>query len=641
MTNIKVVILVGGLDFGRCPIASRLNRALWPVFGKPALQRTIDLLACQGLRDFVVCCRGDEIDPLQQAIHAAEGATLAFSKDVLPRGPAGCIRDAVDFVRDDLLLVLSASMVSPPDIQMLCAMHAQSGAPLTVFLNPPDHAAQYPLESGIYLCAPEAVKMIPERGYMDLKEGLILELVRAGKTAQSRYLPVDSGNFRTWEEYVTAVQKHLLRHAANGIGIDGFSFTSGSRAWVGADASISAKAQLCGPVVIGRGAVIEDGAVLVGPSVIGENVRIGQAGVIEESIVWNDAVIMSESYVRGGLVGCGVTLRPGRILDSVALTALPTGLSNRMNRRAARKLRRTQTQPVKPKESATLSGVVSEHLPRIAFLCFALLLVLLLFTYRATLRDLWSVWLRSDEYSSGLLVPLLAGYLFWIRRQQVLDVKISGPSFWGILGLAAAQGVRYFGLCYSYDCIERLSLVLSIGSLVLLAGGKNVFRKCVPIFLFLFLMLPLPRQVEMQIAIPLQKWATTSAVFCLEMLGFSVRHEGNIIHIGSTMVAVAEACNGLRMLTAFLVVSGMVVLLIHRTRLQKALILLSSIPVALICNTVRLTVTAIFFTFLDTARWERFFHDFGGFAMMPVALAIIALELWILGLVLVDAEGAT
>ena len=54
--DVKAVILVGGRDFGRCPTATRLNRALWPVAGKPVLQHLIEHISNQGVRRFVICC---------------------------------------------------------------------------------------------------------------------------------------------------------------------------------------------------------------------------------------------------------------------------------------------------------------------------------------------------------------------------------------------------------------------------------------------------------------------------------------------------------------------------------------------------------------------------------------------------------
>ena len=181
-----------------------------------------------------------------------------------------------------------------------------------------------------------------------------------------------------------------------------------------------------------------------------------------------------------------------------------------------------------------------------------------------------------------------------------------------------------------YSSAERLSIVLTIAALVLLLFGWQLLRKVSTVLLFLCLMLPWPNRVQAVVTLPLQRWATSSAVFCLEMVGYEVIREGNVIHIGDVRVAVAEACNGLRMITAFFVISGLVVLLVRRAWWEKLVVLISSLPIALLCNTIRLAITAIFFTILEGEYWEKLFHDFGGYAMMPVALAAMVAELWLL-----------
>ncbi len=259
----------------------------------------------------------------------------------------------------------------------------------------------------------------------------------------------------------------------------------------------------------------------------------------------------------------------------------------------------------------------------------ALVLIAFLWCYKAGFEDLWNIWHRSDEYSSGLLVPFLAVYILWSRREKIAQCRIR-PAILGLFAFVAAQLVRVFGLFYWYSSAERLSIVLTIGALVLLMFGLQLLRKVSTVLLFLCLMLPWPNRVQAAVTLPLQKWATSSAVFCLEMVGYEVISEGNVIHIGDIQVAVAEACNGLRMITAFFVISGLVVLLVKRAWWEKLMVLVSSLPIALMCNTIRLAVTAVFFTMLEGEYWEKIFHDFGGYAMMPLALATVVIELWFL-----------
>jgi exosortase/archaeosortase family protein len=84
------------------------------------------------------------------------------------------------------------------------------------------------------------------------------------------------------------------------------------------------------------------------------------------------------------------------------------------------------------------------------------------------------------------------------------------------------------------------------------------------------------------------------------------------------------------MVTAFFVISGLVVLLVRRAWWEKLFVLASSLPIALLCNTIRLAITAIAFTVISGEQWEKIFHDFGGYAMMPLALAAVVGEFWIL-----------
>jgi len=106
--------------------------------------------------------------------------------------------------------------------------------------------------------------------------------------------------------------------------------------------------------------------------------------------------------------------------------------------------------------------------------------------------------------------------------------------------------------------------------------------------------------------------------------------EGNIIHVEDTTVAVAEACSGLRMLTAFLIVAALIAFLCKRSFWEKAVIIASSVPIAIVCNTLRLTATSMAFAADYGQAVSDFFHDFGGIVMMPIALAMLAGELWLM-----------
>ncbi len=276
-----------------------------------------------------------------------------------------------------------------------------------------------------------------------------------------------------------------------------------------------------------------------------------------------------------------------------------------------------------------ISGKHQMQNKRLVLVTLALMAVTVL-SYWPTMVDLFKDWQRDDDYSAGQLVPLIALFLVW-RERITLRKCLLRPCWWAIALLVLAQTARIFGLLFMYESAERYSLVLTIVGLVLMVAGWQVFRSVSWILLFLFLMVPLPGRVHNLISGPLQEIATTGSVFLLEAFGVRVSQQGNVVMLNEKIpMAVAEACSGLRMLIAFVIVAAFIAYMVNRSRRQKAVLLLSSIPVAVVCNILRLCVTAVLFLLVSAEVAEQFFHDFAGLAMMPIAVLLMFGELWLM-----------
>ena len=634
--KIKAVVLAGSRDFGRYPLASRWPTALWPVAGKSVLERLLIHLADQGIEQVVVCSCG-EGSLLADSVRVDSRLQLNFLDESLPAGTAGCIRDAVSDRTDELLLVLPASLMCPPDIDVLISAHCDGGSDLTIMLNPGcGNSVQGGQVSGIYVCSRGLLEHIPQAGYFDIKEGLIPEMLRAGKTVHAARLPKHAGNFRDRQGYLYALAGCLEASPKLSADLKPCRGNDSQTTWMAADARIDPGARLYGPVVIMDGVSVSSGAVIFGPTILGKDVSIGKDSVVVNSAIWDGARVGPNCRIQRCIVDSHAAVRANAVVEGKSITFERKSMWDRSAGRVldvAKDYTDSSRRALPPQ-----IGKVTERVADWArlkksgtFILFASAFVLLTFfwSHWPDLVELWGLWQRSDEYSSGLLVPFLTVYVLWSRRRDIAKCPIK-PCLWGVLALVVAQAFRFFGLFFMYGSATRLSIALTIGALVLLLFGWQLARKVATVLLFLCLMLPWPNQVQAAVAQPLQRWATSSAVFCLEIVGYEVAQEGNIIYIGDASVAVAEACNGLRMLTAFLVISGLVALLVRRALWEKMIVLASSLPVALLCNTLRLAITAVFFTVLEGEQWEKVFHDFGGYAMMPLALAAIVGELWLL-----------
>ena len=649
MQNTKAIILVGARDFGRCPLASRLPTALWPIVGRPALERLLSHLADQGIRQAVVCSNG-EGPVLAESICADSRLELKFFDELLPVGTAGCIRHAAGDGTDELLIVFPANIACPPEIDVLINEHGRGRSDLTVMLNPHrENSTLAPQASGIYICNSDILQHISQVGYSDIKEGLIPEMLRDRKIIHTAVLPSDAGNFRNRREYLQAVANYIENVPQLHPDLKAAEKAQSQGVWVAANARVDSQARIFGPAVIMDGATVSSGAVVLGPTVLESNAAIAENSVVTNSVLWGGAHVGPNCRIEGSIIDRDLVVRGRSIIqaraaaskskEKLCLTALSPGilplvilrnLISGMWRLVADNVLPSTLRPQLEKIGGRLPGWVRFDLKIVlAFLASVLVSIAFIWSYGSGLVDLWDLWQKSDEYSSGLLVPFLAIYILWARRSDLALCPIK-PSAWGLLAFAGAQTVRFIGLFLMYSSAERLSIVLSVAALVLLLFGWQLFKKVSSVLLFLCLMLPLPNLIQYYVGLHLQRYATASAVFCLEAIGYEIIREGNIITIGDATVAVAEACNGLRMITAFLVISGLVVLLVKRAWWEKLIILASSLPIALLCNTVRLTITAVFFTVLEGEHWEQIFHDFGGYAMMPLALAAIVAELWLL-----------
>jgi exosortase len=291
---------------------------------------------------------------------------------------------------------------------------------------------------------------------------------------------------------------------------------------------------------------------------------------------------------------------------------------------------------------AVQATVADRSLPRaleLAALTLGLL-SLLFWSFWPPLVSLFKDWRADEDYSVGQLVPLVAAVLVWHDWKTLRQCSLK-PCAWGgmlLLLLAAAGGL--YGLLFMFESAQRYSMVVATAGLVLAVAGWAVFRRVSWILLFLFLMVPLPGRVHNLIGGPLQRMATWGSLFLLEVAGMRVSQQGNTLTLNNTIpVAVAEACSGLRMLIAFVIAAALIAYLVKRPRWQKAVLLVSSIPVAVICNVIRIFITALLMLYIGSEAGQKFFHDIGGFVMITVAVSLLFGEIRLMDRLIVSESS--
>ncbi len=250
-----------------------------------------------------------------------------------------------------------------------------------------------------------------------------------------------------------------------------------------------------------------------------------------------------------------------------------------------------------------------------------------------TFRDLNLTWATNPQYSHGYLVPVFALYLLWARRGR-LDRDALRPSWWGLPVLAAGLGLRLFGAYFYYEWLGTVALIPCVAGLTLTLAGRAGWRWAWPAVLFLAFMIPLPYRLATALSGQLQWLATVTSTFVMQTCGLPALAEGNVILLNDAEIGIVEACSGLRMLVVFFALATAVALVARRPLLDRLLVLASAVPIALVANIARITATGVLHEFADSATANAFFHDVAGWFMMPLALAMLAVELKVLGALL-------
>jgi len=237
------------------------------------------------------------------------------------------------------------------------------------------------------------------------------------------------------------------------------------------------------------------------------------------------------------------------------------------------------------------------------------------------------------------MIPLVAVGIVWMRGIPRDNQRLE-PSWWGLPLLMTGLLLKFVGGQFYFESLEAVSLIPVAAGACLMLTGLQLFRSLWPAIVFLLFMMPLPYRLEVGVLQPLQNLATTASTFALQTLGFASRHEGNVVWIGKTPVGVAEACSGLRMLTGFVALAVAAAFVVDRERWKRIVLLLSAVPVALICNICRVTLMGLVHAATDSSTIQDALHDVLGWLMPLGAVALLWAELLMMDCLFIVDDAA-
>ena len=277
-----------------------------------------------------------------------------------------------------------------------------------------------------------------------------------------------------------------------------------------------------------------------------------------------------------------------------------------------------------------------------------------LFAYATVLVRLAHDWWSDENYSHGLLIPFVIGYILWLQRDKLAG-KPSRPSFfWGSAAILFALFALWAGVAGAELYTQRLSLVLMLAGIVVYFSGARLLRLVLVPLGLLLLAIPIPAILFNKIAFPLQLFASRCAVWSMSLLGIPVLRQGNIIELkplnalSTQKLEVVEACSGIRSLMTLITLAVVFAYFTHPrpknptgpTKLfawlrtygfwRSAILLLSAIPIAILTNAFRVSGTGVLAHYYGTKVADGFFHSFSGWVIFIVAFLLLFAVGWIL-----------
>ena len=276
------------------------------------------------------------------------------------------------------------------------------------------------------------------------------------------------------------------------------------------------------------------------------------------------------------------------------------------------------------------------------------------FAYFWVLVKLSRDWWFDENYSHGLLIPFIIGYILWLQRDKLAEARSAPSTLWGGSLIAVGLFGLWAGVAGAELYTQRISLLVLIVGVVVYFWGARILRFLIVPLALLFLAMPIPAIVFNKIAFPLQLFASRCAVWSMRMLDIPVLRQGNVIElmplnaVHTKKLEVVEACSGIRSLMTLITLAVVFAYFTYppsteteggqpKQRWYRSygfwrtfLIIGLAIPIAIITNAMRVSGTGVLARYYGTEVADGFFHSFSGWVVYIVAFLMLFAVGWIL-----------
>jgi exosortase len=273
--------------------------------------------------------------------------------------------------------------------------------------------------------------------------------------------------------------------------------------------------------------------------------------------------------------------------------------------------------------------------------------ILFCYLFRVEIRTIINRWLTDGSWSHGFLIPVFSLYFINQRKEEILRSVQNNefnPNYLGLFFLICGILFYPFNIVQlQYGYLRPMGMIETLGAIVLFLGGWRLVRYTWLPIVFLIFAIPLPRRYYVSLTMPMRHLAASVATALLNLVvGMEATVNGvviDVIYKGRQLepsLNVAEACSGMRLLTAFLALGVAMAYLHYRPVWQRIVLLASTIPIAIFCNIVRVTATGFIYILVHPKYAQGIYHDLLGMAMLPLAFGLYGFLAWFMSSLFIE-----
>ena len=254
---------------------------------------------------------------------------------------------------------------------------------------------------------------------------------------------------------------------------------------------------------------------------------------------------------------------------------------------------------------------------------YAVLVILLMFTFQEALHEQLARVLSEERYSHAPLVFCMALYLIWIKR---FEIKNHNQGAWiGVIIAVIACAALIIGELSAIWTIVQYGMLIMCFGLAWTMIGTQIRKILVP-FMHLFLVIPLPYMLDVMLSGKMQLVSSNLGVVFSRLIGLSVFQEGNVIDLGIYKLQVVEACSGLNYMYPLMTIGLMMGYMYKAPFYARTTLFLSSVPISIVMNSLRIAIVAILVNHFGIKAAEGFMHYFEGWVIFLICIALLLCE---------------